>query len=160
VSRNYLTLWLSHGTNPAGATYSYVLLPGLSAAQVSDYAKHPRVEILENSDRRQAVRVDSLGLTAANFWRDGRSAVGIITVDRMASVLVQAKGGFLDVAVSDPTQVNDSTITLEVAASALKPVLADPGVVVDRLSPTMRLSFRVADAAGQTFHARFLTGVP
>src|SRR5208283_3353959 len=46
VSRNYLTLWLSHGTNPAGATYSYVLLPGYSAAQVSDYARHPRVEVL------------------------------------------------------------------------------------------------------------------
>lgn len=160
VSRNYLTLWLSHGTNPAGATYSYVLLPGYSAAQVSDYAKHPRGEILANSDRIQAVRVDSLGLTAANFWSDGRSAIGIITVDRMASVLLQTKGSFLDVAVSDPTQVNNTTITMELAASALKLVCADPGVAIDRLSPTIRLSFRVAGAAGQTFHARFLTSVP
>jgi hyaluronate lyase len=160
VSRNYLTLWLSHGTNPAGATYSYVLLPGYSAAQVSDYAKHPRVEILANSDRIQAVRVDSLGLTAANFWRDGRSAIGIITVDRMASVLLQIKGAFLDVAVSDPTQINNTTITMELAASALKLVCADPGVTIDRLSPTIRLSFRVAGAAGQTFHARFLTSMP
>jgi len=160
VSRNYLTLWLSHGTNPAGATYSYVLLPGYSAAQVSDYAKHPRVEILANSDRIQAVRVDSLGLTAANFWSDGRSAIGNITVDRMASVLLQTRGAFLDVAVSDPTQVNNATITMELAASALKLVCADPGAAIDRLSPTIRLSFRVAGAAGQTFHARFLTSVP
>jgi hyaluronate lyase len=137
-----------------------VLLPGYSAAQVSDYAKHPRVETLANSDRIQAVRVDSLGLTAANFWSDGRSAVGIITVDRMASVLLQTKGAFLDVAVSDPTQVNNTTITMELAASALKLVCADPGVAIDRLSPTIRLSFRVAGAAGQTFHARFLTSVP
>ena len=28
------------------------------------------------------------------------------------------------------------------------------------LSPTIRLSFRVAGAAGQTFHARFLTSAP
>jgi hyaluronate lyase len=160
VSRSYLTLWLSHGTNPAGATYSYVLLPGCSAAQVSDYARHPRAEILANSDRIQAVRVSSLGLTAANFWSDGRSAIGSITVDRMASVLLQTKGTFLDVAVSDPTQVNSTTITMELAASALKLVCADPGVAVDRLSPTIRLSFRVAGAAGQTFHARFLTSVP
>ena len=160
VSRNYLTLWLSHGTNPAGATYSYVLLPGYSAAQVSDYAKHPRVEVLANSDRIQAVRVDSLGLTAANFWSDGRSAIGIVTVDRMASVLLQAKGAFWDVAVSDPTQVNNTAITMELAASALKLVRADSGVAVDRLSPTVRLTFRVAGAAGQTFHARFLTSVP
>jgi hyaluronate lyase len=106
------------------------------------------------------MRVDSLGLTAANFWSDGRSAIGIVTVDRMASVLLQAKGAFLDVAVSDPTQVNDTAITMELAASALKLVCADPGVGIDRLSPTMRLSFRVAGAAGQTFHARFLTRAP
>jgi hyaluronate lyase len=160
VSRNYLTLWLSHGTNPAGAAYSYVLLPGYSATQVSEYAKHPRVEILENSDRIQAVRVDSLGLTAANFWNDGRSAIGNITIDRMASVLLQTKGAFLDVAVSDPTQVNNTTITLELGAVALKVASADPGVAIDRLSPTIRLSVRVAGAAGKTFHARFLTSAP
>ena len=160
VTRRFLTLWLDHGRNPAGATYSYVLLPGSSAAQVSYHAKHPSEEILANSDRVQAVRVESLGLTAANFWIDGRSDVGIITVDRMASVLVQAKGGFLDLAVSDPTQVNDSTINVEVAAFALKLVGADPGVTVGQLSPTIRLSFRVAGAAGKTFHARFQTSAP
>jgi hyaluronate lyase len=137
-----------------------VLLPGSSAAQVSDYAKHPRVEILANSDRIQAVRVGALGLTAANFWSEGPSTIGILTVDRPASVLLQTQGAFLDVAVSDPTQVNHTTITLELAASALKLVGADPGVAVDRLSPTIRLSFRVAGAAGRTFHARFLTDAP
>jgi len=160
VSRNYLTLWLSHGTNPAGATYSYVLLPGYSAAQVSDYARHPRVEVLANSDRIQAVRVGSLGLTEANVWSDGHTAIGPIAVDKMASVLFQTKGAFLDVAVSDPTQVNTTTIAMELAASARELVCADPGVAVDRLSPTIRLSFRVAGAAGRTFHARFLTSVP
>jgi hyaluronate lyase len=104
--------------------------------------------------------VDSLGLTAANFWSDGRSAIGIITVDRMASVVLQTRGAFLDVAVSDPTQVNKTTITMELAAPALKLVSADPGVTVDRLSPTTRLSFQVAGAAGKTFHTRFLTSVP
>ncbi len=120
VTRDYLTLWLSHGTNPSGATYSYVLLPGFSAAQVSEYARRPRVEILANSGQIQAVRERSLGLTAANFWRDGPSAVGIITVDRKASVLVQSMGTFLDVAMSDPTQINNSTITMELAASAAR----------------------------------------
>jgi hyaluronate lyase len=160
VSRNYLTLWLSHGANPAGATYSYVLLPGYGAAQVSDYAMHPRATILSNSDRVQAVRVDTLGLSAANFWNDGRSAIGNITVDRMASVLLQEKGTFLEVAVSDPTQVNNSTIGIELAASALELASADPGVTVDRLAPTIQLSFHVAGAAGRTFHARFVTRLP
>jgi hyaluronate lyase len=160
VSRDYLTLWLSHGTNPAGATYSYVQLPGYSAAQVSDYAKHPRAEILANSDRIQAVRENPLGVTAANFWSDGRSAVGIITVDKMASVLIQSKGAFMDVALSDPTQSNTSTVTMELASNALKVVSADPEVIIDQLSPAIRLSVRVAGSAGRTFHARLLTSAP
>jgi hyaluronate lyase len=157
VTRNYLTLWLSHGTNPAGATYSYVLLPGYSAAQVSDYSKHPRVEVLTNSDRIQAARANSLGLTGANFWSDGRSSIGIITVDKMASVLVQTEGAILDVAVSDPTQVDKGAITIELASSALKLISADAGVTIERLSPTIRILVGVEDAAGKTFHARFLT---
>jgi hyaluronate lyase len=160
VTRNYLTLWLSHGTNPAGSTYSYVLLPGYSAAQVSDYAKHPGVKVLANSDRIQAARADSLGLTGANFWSNGRSAIGIITVDKMASVLVQTRGVYLDVAVSDPTQVEKGAITIELASSAIKIVSADAGVTVDQLSPTIRISVAVEDAAGKTFHARFLTSAP
>jgi WD40 repeat protein len=156
VSRDYLTLWLSHGANPGGATYSYVLLPGFSAAQVADYARKPRVEVLENSDRVQAVRVGSLGLTAANFWCDGPSTAGAITVDRMASVLLQAQGPVIDVALSDPTQVDNGTITVELANSAQKLVAADTGVVIDRLSPSIRLTFCVAGAAGKTLHARLL----
>jgi hypothetical protein len=66
----------------------------------------------------------------------------------------------LDVAVSDPTQVNDTTVKIELAVPALKLACADPEVDVEQLSPTIRLSFRVAGAAGKTFHARFLTGVP
>ncbi len=156
VSRDYLTLWLPNGTNPAGSTYAYVLLPGLSAKQVSGYARHPRVEILAISDRIQAVRLAPLGVTAANFWSDGHSTIGPITVDGMASVLLQVQGDVLDVAVSDPTQINKAAITMELAFPALQLVSADPGVTIDRLSPAIRLSFRVADAAGQTFHARFL----
>jgi len=106
------------------------------------------------------VRVASLGLTAANFWSDGPSTAGIITVDRMACVLLQAKGDSLEVAVSDPTQSNTATIAVELSAPGLKLIGADPEVHVDRLSPTIRLSFLVADASGRTFHARFLTRVP
>jgi len=136
------------------------LLPGFSAAQVADYAAQPGARVLENSDRIQAVRQESLGLTAANFWQDGRSTVGDISVDKKASVLVQHQGEFLHVGVCDPTQLNPGTITVEIATPAVKLISADAGVTIDRLSPTIRLSVGVKDAAGRTFHARFLTGAP
>ena len=160
VSRHYLTLWLSHGINPVGATYAYVLLPGCGVSQVSDYALHPMVEILANTDQIQAVRVDALGLTAANFWKDGRSSVGGVTVDRMASVLLQSQGAYVDVAVSDPTQLNAAAITVEWAAAALKLASADPEVTVEQLSPTLRLTFRVGGSAGRSLHARILKSMP
>jgi hyaluronate lyase len=152
-----MTLSLSHGRNPADATYSYVLLPGYSAAQVSEYAQHPRVEILANTKRIQAVRVSSLGLTAANFWSDGRASIGGITVDKMASVLFQKRGSLLEVAVSDPTQVNMGVISLELASDALKTISADPEITVEQLSPNVRLSYGVRTAGGRTFHALFET---
>src|SRR6185436_7764642 len=44
-TRHYLTLWIDHGLNPSannsGSNYSYVLLPGLSVAEVAAYAAAP-----------------------------------------------------------------------------------------------------------------------
>jgi len=160
LARHYLTLWFDHGPNPNQGTYAYVLLPGLSADQTAKYAARPEVRILENSDRIQAVRQEALGLTAANFWQDGHSAVGPISVDKKACVLVQDKDGNLQIGISDPTQLNPGTITVEVAAAALKVVSAEAGVVVEQLSPTIRLAVDVKDAAGRTLRASFQTRAP
>jgi len=160
LSRSYLTLWLDHGANPAGSSYAYAVLPGRTATQVSGYAVSPQFTVLENSAAIQAVRETSLGITAANFWNDGRASVGGITVDRKASVVVQEAGGFLEVAVSDPTQANPGTITVELPAAVRAPVRIEAGVTVEQLTPSLRLTINVSGARGKTFRARFSTGEP
>ncbi|GAA2518267.1 polysaccharide lyase 8 family protein [Streptomyces gobitricini] len=100
-TRRYQTLWLDHGTDPADASYAYLLMPGAPRRTVAARAYDPRwLEILDNTVDRQAVTVPSLGLTAANFWRPG--TVGPLTTDAPASLLVRAKGRTVTVRVSEP----------------------------------------------------------
>ncbi|MFG3284260.1 polysaccharide lyase 8 family protein [Streptomyces sp. NPDC048111] len=87
VTRRYLTLWFDHGTDPAGATYAYVLLPGARQGETAvRAADRDRIRVLANSPSTQAISATRLGLTAANFWTAG--AVGGLGVDGPASVLV------------------------------------------------------------------------
>ena len=159
ITRNFLTLWFEHGSNPANATYAYYLLPNRSAAETADFAASPTITVIENSPSVQAVRHTTLGLTAANFWNDGRASAGGITVDRKASVIVQNDGaGQLDLAVADPTQTNTGTITVELETTATGAVQVDPGITVVRLAPTVQVTVDVARARGKSFRARFNTG--
>ncbi|ODV43399.1 hypothetical protein AWV79_17175 [Cupriavidus sp. UYMMa02A] len=50
VTDNYLSLAVSHGTNPTGANYAYVLLPNKSAAEVNTIASNSGISILSNGN--------------------------------------------------------------------------------------------------------------
>jgi hyaluronate lyase len=154
VSRNYLTLWLDHGPNPSGASYAYILLPNATAEETAVYASAPEVEVLENSDEAQAVREKALGITAVNFWTAATKQSAGITCSTRASVMLAESAEFLDVAVSDPTQVNTGAIRLELDRSATAVAHADEGVTVEQLSPTVRISVAVRNARGRTFSLR------
>ncbi len=154
ITRNYATLWLDHGANPTNATYAYTQLPGASAAQTSAYAANPDIIILANTAAIHAVREQSLGITAANFWNDGTSTAGLITTDKKCSVLVRETTTQLDVALSDPTQLG-GIVTIELARSAVALTSADPAITVWQLSPTIRFTANVSGALGRTLTATF-----
>ncbi|MFE9451186.1 polysaccharide lyase 8 family protein [Streptomyces sp. NPDC006739] len=102
-TRRWQTLWLDHGTDPAGAHYLYVLMPGASRTQVAERAADRRwLSVLANDSRRQAVAVPALGLTGALFWRAGQ--VGALAASGGASVLVRHRdrGGTATLCVSEP----------------------------------------------------------
>jgi hypothetical protein len=48
----------------------------VTAAQVCDYARHPRFTILRNDTRGQGVKENVLRLTGVNVWVDGGVRVG------------------------------------------------------------------------------------
>ena len=103
----------------------------------------------------QAVRENTLGITAANFWTDTTYTYGGITSNKKASVLVREDGPFIDVSVSDPTQLNTAGISLQIALDGGNLVSADAGITVTQSTPSIALTINTANSAGKTFKARF-----
>lgn len=100
-TRRWQTLWLDHGTDPVDASYAYVLMPGASRRTVAARAADRHwLSVVANDSACQAVRVDRLGLTAANFWRAGTA--GPLTVSAGASVLVRRSGRTATLWVGEP----------------------------------------------------------
>ncbi len=160
ITRNFLRLSFEHGNSPANATYQYVLLPGRNATRTGQYAAAPHVNVLANNANVQAVKETTLGITAANFWTDTTQAVGGITSNKKASVLVRNDGTFIDVSVSDPTQLNTGTIALQIALDGGTLVSADAAITVTQITPTIAMTVSTAASAGKTFKARFYLGTP
>ncbi|MFI9582469.1 polysaccharide lyase 8 family protein [Streptomyces sp. NPDC052236] len=101
ATRRYQTLWLDHGTDPADASYAYLLLPGAGRRAVTARAMDEHwLRILANTGACQAVAVRSLGLTAANFWQAG--TVGPLTATAPASALVQSNWRTASLHISEP----------------------------------------------------------
>ncbi|MFK0120239.1 polysaccharide lyase 8 family protein [Streptomyces sp. NPDC090994] len=138
-TRRWQTLWLDHGTDPAGAAYAYVLLPGAGKeAAVERAADRHWLSVLANDPDRQAVTVPALGLTAVSFWRAG--TVGPLTATAGASVLVRRRGRTATLHISEPPRTGEP---LEIIWDhpAGPPVRADETVEI--LSTGRRLRLRV-----------------
>jgi hyaluronate lyase len=160
ITRNYLRMSFEHGSSPVNAAYQYVILPGRNVRRMGHYAEAPQINVIVNSANMQAVEETTLGITAANFWTDTTQTAGILTANKKCSVLVQNDGTFIDVSVSDPTQVNTGSIAIQIALDGGTLVSADAGVTVTQVSPSIDVSVNVSGAAGRTFKARFYLDTP
>ncbi|CAM5366481.1 polysaccharide lyase 8 family protein [Streptomyces fumanus] len=142
-TRRWQTLWLDHGTDPADATYAYVLLPGARRRAVARRAADRHwLTVLANDARRQAVTVPGLGLTAATFWEAGTA--GPLTATAGASVLVRRRARTLALRISEPPRTGRP---LEIVwdRPAGTPVRVGEGVEI--LATGRRLRLRVTPGA-------------
>ncbi|MEU8998590.1 polysaccharide lyase 8 family protein [Streptomyces caniferus] len=140
-TRRYLTLWHDHGTDPVDAGYAYLLMPGATARTLAARAADRHwLTVLANDAGRQAIAVDPLGVTAANFWRAG--SAGPLTSSGPASVLVRERPGrrrpTVRLCLAAPERTGDP---LEITWS--RPVRAvlshDPAIEVLATGRTLRL---------------------
>ncbi|MNR03674.1 Xanthan lyase precursor [compost metagenome] len=60
-----------------------------------------------------------------------------------------------EISVSDPTQANTGTIQIEINKAGAGTLVADAGITVTQLSPTIKLSVNVNGAKGKAFKAKF-----
>ncbi|WP_353808642.1 polysaccharide lyase family 8 super-sandwich domain-containing protein [Agromyces sp. SYSU T00194] len=153
ITADYATLWIDHGANPDDAGYEYVLLPGASDEELSEYAAEPGIDILANGPTVQAVRDDELGVTAAQFWTATSAPVAGITSSARSAVMTAESPSRLDVSVSDPSQAAEEPIVVEIDRAAASVVSLDPGVTVTQLAP--RIVLEVDPEHGETLHAEF-----
>ncbi|WP_394727545.1 polysaccharide lyase 8 family protein [Streptomyces sp. M41] len=139
-TRRRQLLWLDHGTDPKDATYVYLLMPGAGRRAVAARAARCArwLSVLANDSGCQAVRVPSLGLTAANFWQPGTA--GPLSASAGASVLVRGRGRTATLCVSEPPRTG---VPLEIVwdRPVRRVTRADDSVEV--LSTGRRLRVRV-----------------
>ncbi|MFJ4714375.1 polysaccharide lyase 8 family protein [Streptomyces sp. NPDC088785] len=145
VTRRYVTLLTDHGTDPADASYAYVLLPGADAARTAARAADRGwVDIGSNTGAQQGVRVRSLGLTSVVFWEPG--TVGAVTVDAPLVVQIrERRDGTATVCVSDPNRaVKAATL---VWRRPVRSVTSKPGSVT-AATPGNELRLTFGDLTG------------
>ena len=157
LNANYLTMSFHHGTNPKGASYSYVILPNKSVEQVRNYAAAPDITILENSGEAQGVYEKNLRITGVNFWNDTVKTVGPITSDRKASVMIRETDTEMFVSVSDPTK-RSGLITLQMERNALECLARDENINIVQLSSAIVLTVDVTGKNGLPSYASFKKG--
>ncbi|WP_033294340.1 polysaccharide lyase 8 family protein [Amycolatopsis jejuensis] len=102
-TRRYQKLVLEHGVRPVDAKYAYAILPAASVVETVSSALAWRVRA--NTTTAQALRLWDNTLLA-NFYREG--TVDEVTVSGPASVALGRNGAGWQLAVSDPTQLQDS----------------------------------------------------
>ncbi len=147
-TRRYQTLWLDHGTDPVDASYAYLLMPGANRRTVAARA-HDRhwLEILDNTEARQAVTVRSLGLTAANFWQPG--TVGPLTTTAPASILVRRRRRTATLHLSDPLRTG-APFEITWHHPVRRAVAHDDGIEVLAVGRSLRLRLN-GGTAGATY---------
>ncbi|AKJ08961.1 lyase [Streptomyces incarnatus] len=150
LNRKYLTMYVDHGTDPANASYAYLLLPGATAARTRARAADAHwLTVLANTDNQQGVAVTSLGFTGVNFWFGG--TVGTLTASDPCSVMIsEDDDGTAVIAVSDPMGRRTSlTLTWRRAVAA---VTSAPGTLASATTgATLTLGFGdLTGAAGAT----------
>lgn len=153
VTNNYLSLALSHGVNPIKASYSYVLLPSKDLKATEEYGKNPDIKIIKNTEDVHAVKERELGILAANFWNP--DTVMFINASNPLSMLLKEEKGVLTLAVSDPTQTQDS-LTLELDKQDYRVESNDENVKVIQTSPSIKVQINVKNSQGKTYTAKFI----
>ncbi|WP_121613530.1 polysaccharide lyase family 8 super-sandwich domain-containing protein [Mesobacillus foraminis] len=153
ITRNYLSLAFDHGKQPKDASYSYVLLPNKDATQTESYSGDPNINVLANTSSVQAVREETLKITAVNFYE--ADTVDFITAEDPASVMAKEEKNGLTLSVSDPTQKQDKII-IELNKSGLDVDTKDGTITVLQTSPTIKAEVNVANSIGKTHSIKFI----
>ena len=127
----------------------------MTAEETALYAGQPQITILSNTETVQAAYSQSLNLMGANFWKDEKTTVGDLTVNKQASVMTQEdENGVLTIAVSDPTMKNTGSIVVELNRPVADVLDHDSNVTVEETRSGVKLTIKTKNTNGASSYAK------
>ncbi|MBI4614149.1 MAG: hypothetical protein HY720_11110 [Planctomycetes bacterium] len=105
VSASLFSIWFDHGVRPRGASYAYIVRPGIEAGELHDYAAAPPVRVLASTPDLAAVRHEGLGLVEVAFFEPGEVAAWDdlrLSADSPCLVLLRRSGEELVLSAANP----------------------------------------------------------
>jgi hypothetical protein len=105
VTKNVFTLYIDHGTAVNNASYSYIVVPGMTAASMDAYAAANPIQIIRNDANVQAVRQSSLGVTQAAFYAADSFSIATgqtVAASTPSTVMLEQQPDSLKISASTP----------------------------------------------------------
>ena len=113
ISKDYFTAYINHGKNPKKSGFAYIILPMYTQEEVDSYDVS-RFEIVKLDKEAHIIKDKKSGVTGINFWKDSPTKELGIKAYSTLSVLLKENDEFLELWVSDPTQLANYKSVLEV----------------------------------------------
>ena len=148
----FVRFTLNHGVKPTDMTYAYVMLPGMSKANVSKYDTDPDIEVLSNTAYISAAREKKLGMTGIAFWESNQKFtvgdVAMTAADPCAVMLTENSDQTYTFSISEPTQLlTNLTVTLD----GVWNVSANENMTVKTVNGNTVITVNTSGALGATF---------
>lgn len=150
VSNDFFTMWLDHGGNSNGDTYSYILYPNATQEELVKAAEADSVSIIQNDGVVQAVYDAETGATGINLWEDIPTKIGAVTLFQAASFTMEETEETIKIAVSDPSMLNTTGINLRLDGKKLQVLKKPENVVVKTTGNRLEIKIDPSGAAGKS----------
>jgi chondroitin AC lyase len=115
VSGDVFKLWISHGTKPVGAQYTYIVLPGIKGVAEMKKFDASAIKVLANTDEVQAVYHQPLNMVQAIFYHPGILTLATMEIrtDKACALMIKNVNGKRVLSVADPLQ-KEQTATISI----------------------------------------------
>lgn len=150
VARPFVEITIDHGKNPQNACYAYAVLPYVDDKKLKKYAEDPNFEIISNTDKIQAVREKTLGITGIIFYEAGECAG--LKVDKPCLVTYKEMNGEFKIKICEPTNKVDS---LEIGINKKLSLISCDNRYSVECGENTKLTLNTARSQGEGYEAKF-----
>jgi chondroitin AC lyase len=150
VTQSVFTLYMNEGTHTANQSYSYIVVPGITAASMDAYLASDPIQVIRNDASVQAIRQSAQDITQAAFYSPDSVSIGAgqtVSVNAASMVMLQRHTNVLKLAASNPQNL---ALSLQLQLAGVK--LSGSGSTWFDSMGTAAVTFNLpgGNSAGQT----------